>query len=123
MTNGGTQVRSNGLAYMLRVFLVAALTIALASVAYAQTPTATLSGTVMDEQGAVVPGAKVTLENPRTGLRREAVTSSAGYFVFSLLLPGTYTVGVLREGFTPVTTEVTLNVGDQRALQIPLKVG
>src|SRR5262245_12374914 len=90
----------------------------------AQSATATLNGAVLDQNRAAVPEANITLTNPATGLKREAKTNSEGYFTFVLLPPGRYTVRAERSGFSPLQIpEVTLNVGDQRAIQIQLKVG
>src|SRR5260370_403973 len=69
--------------------LLLALT-ALPFAASAQSATATLSGTVEDQNGAVVPGATVTVKNPNTGLNRQTTTNDAGYFTVPLLSPGTY---------------------------------
>jgi hypothetical protein len=83
-----------------------------------------LSGTVIDEKGAVIIDTKITVVNVATGLRREAVTNGEGSFTIPLLPPGIYTVTAEREGFATVETrDVTLNVNDQRSLQIQLRVG
>jgi len=92
--------------------------------AYGQAAAANLSGTVVDEKGAVIPEAKVTLLNAATALRRQTATNSEGHFTFSQLPPGSYSVTAERDGFAPVRVpEIALNVGDQRAFQIQLKVG
>ena len=92
--------------------------------AFGQSATATLSGTVQDQNGAVVPGATVTAENKATGLKRQAITNGEGQFTIPLLPPSTYTVTAQAQGFSPVqVNNVVLNVGDQKSLQIPLKAG
>ncbi len=92
--------------------------------AFGQSATATLSGTVEDQNGAVIPRATVTAINIATTLQRETTTGSAGNYTFPLLPPGTYIVRVQAQGFTPVENRnVVLNVGDQKALQIQLKAG
>jgi hypothetical protein len=91
--------------------------------ASAQSATATLSGTVEDQNGAVVPGATVTVKNPNTGLNRQTTTNDAGYFTVALLTPGTYTVRAQHDGFKIVQIDIVLNVGDQKALQIQLPTG
>jgi outer membrane receptor protein involved in Fe transport len=89
-----------------------------------QSATATLSGTVEDENGAVIPGVLVAILNLDTSLRREATTNESGSFTFSLLPPGRYTITGQRQGFAPLRVqEVALNIGDQKALQIQLKAG
>ncbi len=83
---------------------------------YAQSTSATLSGTVTDAQGALVPGARVTVTNASTGLKREATTSGSGTFTIPLLPPSTYTVLVENQGFTPAEIrDVVLNVNDNRS--------
>ncbi len=107
-----------------RSLLLLALCPLLFAFANAQTTSATLSGTVEDEQGAVIPGAEVTVLNPSTALQRQTTTNGQGYFTVTLLPPGTYTVTVRRDGFAPIEAKnVILNVGDQKALQIQLKAG
>lgn len=84
---------------------------------------AQISGTVVDPQGAVVVGAKVTATNQATGTGRSAVTTSTGNYVIPNLQPGTYNVAVDAKGFAPGTTkDVTLNLGDQRDLGFKLGV-
>jgi hypothetical protein len=93
-------------------------------IAYSQSATATLNGSIEDENGAVVPGTNITVQNTATSLERQATTNSEGSFTVPLLPPGNYTVMARRDGFTPAEIRgVVLNVGDQRSLQIQLKVG
>jgi hypothetical protein len=65
----------------------------------AQTITGAVIGTVVDNTGAVIPGADVTLTNEGTGGSRGTVTNEAGVFLFDTVQPGTYTVQVQRPGF------------------------
>src|SRR5260370_19788225 len=91
---------------------------------FAASATRTLSGTVEDEKGAVIPDVNITVTNKATGQKRDAVTNKDGYLTVTLLPPSTYTVRVERENFNPVEiSNVVLNVGDQKALQVQLKVG
>ncbi|HZI17739.1 MAG TPA: TonB-dependent receptor [Pyrinomonadaceae bacterium] len=117
-----------------RRFLLALLCVALTpacaawaatSPAAARAPlTASLSGTVVDENGAIVPGARVTVSNHATGLQRQVLADGEGYFVFPMLPPGVYTTRVTQQGFAPVEVrDVTLGEGEQLALRIQLKVG
>jgi hypothetical protein len=92
--------------------------------AFAQSATATLSGTVTDQNGAVVPGTAITLVNSGTTLQRQATTDERGDFTISLLPPAVYILNAQRDGFAPVRIEtITLNVGDQKSLTIQLKAG
>ena len=91
---------------------------------FGQGATATLSGIVVDQNGAAIPAANVTVKNIGTALLRQTTTNDQGYFTIPLLPPSTYTVTVESQGFAPVEVQnVVLNVGDQKALQIQLKAG
>ncbi|HLA11363.1 MAG TPA: carboxypeptidase regulatory-like domain-containing protein [Pyrinomonadaceae bacterium] len=104
------------------VFLLTAF--CLVPTAFSQSTTATLSGTVEDEKGAVIPGASVVVINIGTRLERQTTTNGEGYFVVTLLPPSTYKVRVENQGFAPVEVQnVVLNVNDRKALQIQLKAG
>ena len=62
---------------------------------WAQQSSGSISGVVQDSQGAVVPGAKVTLINQaQGGVARELPASAEGTFFFTPIIPGTYTVTV-----------------------------
>jgi hypothetical protein len=81
------------------LFTVAALLLsALAVPALAQYGSASISATVVDRSGGVVPNAKVVLKNEESGITRETVTNSSGVFVFPSVPPGTYTVTVSFTG-------------------------
>src|SRR5215203_1075514 len=85
---------------------------------------ATLSGIVTDQTGAVVPGVNIAVISITQGFQRTTTTSDEGTFVVALLPPGNYTVKAEHEGFTPAEVrDVILNVNDQRAIKIPLKLG
>jgi Carboxypeptidase regulatory-like domain len=99
----------------LPVLFVLIVAGAVMATAFAQSATATLSGAVVDEAGAVVAGAKIELTNLGAVLKRAATTSGEGYFSFPLLPPGTYTLQALREGFASVEIKnIVLNVNDQQ---------
>ncbi len=66
---------------------------------WGQLPTSTLSGVVTDPKDLPVAGAKVTLTNQATGLKRETTTSDAGQYVFPELPPGDYTLRIEGSGF------------------------
>lgn len=84
---------------------------------------ATIDGTVVDPQGAVVPGAKVTATNVDTGLGRTEATTSSGNYTIPNLQPGTYNIRVEAKGFAAGETKgVALRVGEQRDLSFKLSV-
>jgi hypothetical protein len=96
----------------------------LASAALGQTGNASLTGTVLDETGALVPNAKVTATNDATGIETVAATTHAGIYVLTGLNPGTYTVQATADGFQPkIVPDVKLNVDQQASLDFALAVG
>ena len=91
---------------------------------FAQKITATIRGTVTDSTGAVVPGANVTVRGEDTGATRSTVTNASGVYSFPELQVGIYTVEVAVSGFkTSVVKGVTLNVADDRAVNVRLETG
>ncbi|MGO9403421.1 MAG: carboxypeptidase regulatory-like domain-containing protein [Terriglobales bacterium] len=86
--------------------------------------TCTVTGTVYDQSGAVVSGAKVTLTQTATNTSRETVANSSGFFSFIGIPAGTYDVKVEAKGFAAFTqTGIPLHINDQIDLrQIALKV-
>ena len=95
-TGGEMRRRSKGLKYkedslMVHRFLVSAIFVLLISgAAFAQSNTGEIAGTVHDPQGAVVPGAAITITSTDTGLVRTATTPDNGAFRFLALPAGTY---------------------------------
>jgi len=95
-----------------------------ASVAHAQTATATIGGIVVDATEAAVPRVVLTLVNTATALEREAIASGRGDFSFSFVPPGRYILKARQEGFAPSQlNDITLNVGDDVSVKLSLKVG
>jgi len=91
---------------------------------YAQVVGATLTGTITDPSGAVVPNAHMSVRNTATGVTREVNADTAGLYLIPNLLPGTYEVTVTSPGFnTARQSNVDLAVGAQQQLNISLKVG
>jgi hypothetical protein len=75
--------------------------------------TASLSGTVTDPSGAVVPGAQVTVHSADTGLDRVVKTDSAGLYVVPELVPGDYSIAVTASGFSGYKLEKVTVLVDQ----------
>ena len=106
--------------------LLAAAVLLVPSVAIAQIgQTATLTGTVADQSGAVLPGVTVTVAgNAVIGGTRTAVTDENGVYRFPALPPGTYTVTAELSGFKPFTQEaVHLQLGQTITVDPKLEVG
>ncbi|HMG36895.1 MAG TPA: carboxypeptidase regulatory-like domain-containing protein [Blastocatellia bacterium] len=112
---------------MLKAFLVRLVlftsVLTLSFPALAQS-TATIQGTVADQSGAVVTGAKVILRNQGTGAEREAITDSKGAYQVAGLPVGVYRVEVRADGFqAQVINDVTLEVSQTAVQNFQLKVG
>src|SRR5258708_19157288 len=91
---------------------------------HAQVAGATLSGTVMDQSGGVVPQGAITVKNIATGITRNSATSAAGFYSAPNLLPGTYEIRAAAQGFSShVQTGIKLTVGEQQILNFTLQVG
>ncbi|PYT27205.1 MAG: hypothetical protein DMG57_18825 [Acidobacteria bacterium] len=85
---------------------------------------ARLSGTVLDPNGAGIPGAKVTLSNPETGFTRQFITNEAGQYSITLIPPGRYELRVEKEGFnTYQLSNIVLTVGQASTLDPKLEIG
>ena len=90
------------------VFFILAASILWGSAAYAQVAGATLTGTVTDPSGAVIPRAQVLINDVATAVTRNIVTDNSGFYSAPNLLPGTYEVTVTAPGFgTQVRAGVT----------------
>ncbi|MGB6191008.1 MAG: carboxypeptidase regulatory-like domain-containing protein, partial [Terracidiphilus sp.] len=90
----------------------------------AQELTATLSGTVTDASGAVIPNAQVTITLNGVNAARVVQADGTGYFTAPNLQAGTYSVTVVASGFdTSRSRNVILNVAEKRSLNVQLKAG
>ena len=90
----------------------------------AQVAGATLSGTITDSSGGVVPGTQVIIKNVATGVTTEATTNSDGFYNAANLLPGEYAVTVSAKGYTvEERTGILLTVGAQQVFDLTLHVG
>ncbi len=107
------------------VLVAAIITLCSVRLAEAQTANGTITGTVTDESGAVVPNAAVTITNTLTGVvARTVQTNSSGVYVAEALPVGTYQVAVEAAGFErSIRTGIALNVADRLGADFALKVG
>src|ERR1700736_3328983 len=104
--------------------LIVAMAVVGTGQAYAQVAGATLTGTVKDSSGAVIPNAQVVITDVATGVSRTVSPGSAGLYTAPNLSPGTYEVRVSATGFrTAVQKGITLTVGAQQVLDITMQVG
>src|ERR1700676_2118379 len=106
------------------ICVLAAIGIWGAGQAYAQVAGATLTGTVKDPSGAVVPNAQVSITDIDTSVSRSVSSNAAGLYTAPNLLPGNYELRVTSTGFrTQVERGITLTVGAQQQLDITMQVG
>src|SRR5437016_10217868 len=83
-----------------------------------------ISGTVQDPTGAVVPNARVVLKDQKTGLTKESTTTEAGTFLFPDLASGSYQVTVSMPGFkTELVPSISVSTSQTTDVRITLEVG
>src|SRR6266581_9585072 len=105
------------------LFASAALSLILSLEAFGQSSNATVSGTVTDSTGAVLPGVTVTSTNNGTGVVTTVVSNEAGVYNFASLLPGIYKVSATLPGFqTRTFNDVQLGNAGQLRLNFTLEV-
>jgi hypothetical protein len=111
---------------MLKIYfaMLLALSIAIPAWPQGEAVSATLSGTIQDENGATVPGATVTLANPSVSFSRQVTTADSGLYTFTLIPPGNYQLRVEKTGFnTFLQSNIVLAVGQSSTLNAQLQVG
>jgi Carboxypeptidase regulatory-like domain/TonB-dependent Receptor Plug Domain/TonB dependent receptor-like, beta-barrel len=109
---------------MKRILAIAALTmLVLPAAALAQVDRATLTGTVKDSGGAVLPGATVTITNLATNVAWQQQTTETGSYLFVTLIPGKYQIDFELSGFKKNSQGATLEVGQRARIDATLEVG
>ncbi len=104
-------------------FLFALAIVSLPAV-YGQTVTATLTGTVTDQTGAVVPGVTVTAKNEGTQLEYATESSAAGAYTIPFLPVGNYVVSAELTGFKKaVTNPIRLEVNQTARVDLKMELG
>ena len=89
--------------------------------AQTQITTGTIQGTVLDANGAALPGAGVVVKNVDTNFERSSTTDEDGRFIALQLPPGRYTLTVTKTGFATLVVErADVTVG--QALNLPLSM-
>ena len=113
-------LKPNNLVYLLG-FWVLAIGLFMGS-AFAQNSGAgTITGTLTDPGGSVVPGAAVAVRNTSTGTERALVTNGDGIYVAPFMQPGIYEITASKAGFgNIVRAEITLQVGQTLTIDIAL---
>lgn len=91
--------------------------------AFGQSDSGSITGTVKDQNGAIVPGAAVTAKNQRTGEERTSTTNTDGTFSIPALKASAYTVTATSAGLGATIKDVEVNVGRETSLNIGMKLG
>src|ERR671913_5146 len=108
---------------MFRIGTTLLMALALSGSAFAQSQAinATIEGTIVDDQGAVLPGVTVTVSNLDTGDTRVVVTNESGLYRALLLPLGTYRVSAELQGFRKYEqTGVSLSAGQVAVIDVSL---
>ena len=107
----------------LRTLTVFCMVLALAAVSRAQEITATITGTVTDQSGGVLPGATITARHLGRAMTRSVVTTKTGLYTMPFLATGDYEISISMPGFkTHTAKSVTLHVNDRLDISASLKV-
>jgi hypothetical protein len=95
-----------------------------AGIAHAQIRSATITGTVTDSTGAVIPGAQVTITDQATNIATNVVTTDAGSYTAPYLPAGSYTVAVSAPGFAPYRqVDIAITTAQTARIDAVLRVG
>lgn len=90
----------------------------------AQTPTGQITGRITDASGAVIPSATITVTSVDNGIARRAQSNESGYYTFSLVRPGDYSISAESEGFRSVhRTGVSISVDQVARIDFTMEVG
>src|ERR671915_111527 len=107
-----------------KLLTVVALMVGVTIGAFAQSDRGTITGTVVDPDGGVVPGASVVAENPENGARYETVTTQTGNYTLTQVPVGTYHLNVELPGFIRFRQEgIRIFVGQTARIDATLRVG
>jgi trimeric autotransporter adhesin len=97
---------------------------ALAGLSQAQSYYGALRGAIVDQNGGAVPNAKVTLTNQGTAATRAALSATGGEFVFSEVIPATYTLSAESPGFKKFERKgVVVGTQAQVSIDVSLEMG
>jgi hypothetical protein len=91
--------------------------------ALSQVDTGVITGEIHDHSGALVPNAKVSIQNQDTGIQQDTVTNAAGIYVSPPLRPGQYKVEVSLAGFRTAAKSVPLEVAQRAVVDFSLALG
>jgi hypothetical protein len=108
----------------MKLFRISVCSLLLAACAFAQSDRGTITGTVADPAGAVVPNAPIQAKNVGTGVEYASATSTTGNYTLLQLPAGEYQVSVAVPGFKKYTRSgLTVEVAQTLRIDISLEVG
>jgi hypothetical protein len=108
----------------VKLLLRCCLAFVVSTAAIAQTDRGTITGTIVDPSGAVIPGATVTVVNAATQVRVESVSTSTGNYTIPALPAGTYDLTVTKTGFSKFEqTGINIQVAVTTRVDVTLTVG
>ncbi len=116
----GTRRQTSGVGSILTLFLAFAMMFQ--SSAFAQVETGQIGGTVADPQGAVIPGATITVSSSDTGATRNSTTTGDGTYIITNLQPGNYEIKIEGAGFAAKSVPVRVSVGTKTTVDVELAV-
>src|SRR6202795_2132865 len=120
MKDGGSSMKK---LVSMGVFLAFVFCLFVSVPGHAQVTGATLNGTVSEASGGAIVGAQVSIKNTATDIAKDTTTDAAGLYTIANLPAGPYEVKVTAKGFNTAVSKVTLAVGAQQNLNVPMKVG
>jgi hypothetical protein len=101
-----------------------AVLLAISLAAFAQSDRGTITGTISDPAGAVIPSASVVAVQPQTGAQYQTVTTATGNYTLASLPAGVYNLTVEGAGFKKfIQTGITVQVAQTARVDITLEVG
>lgn len=103
--------------------MVTWLILCAANLAVAQTELGTITGTLKDAQGAVLPGVTASAVNADTTVTTTAVTNQEGIYHLNALVSGRYVVTFTVAGFSPSARDIELRAGDRLRVDLTLQLG
>ena len=108
----------------LRRWLIFASTLLIPALTFGQSLNSSISGTVTDASGAVVPGAELTLTSVARQISAKSTSGSDGLYSFPNLVPGSYDLKVSAKGFKPLSQKnLAVSVSQNARVDVRLEVG
>lgn len=118
------RTRGTGERILAFVVVFSALALLVSTPLFAQVDAGSVLGTVKDQTGAVIPGAKVSLTNEETGFAITTATGADGSYIFNPVKIGTYSVVAEAPGFQKITQgHLTVNIQQQLVVNLTLRPG